>query len=185
MKKFLALALVFLAACQEAPPSARFDPIHVTGGTYRLDVAEIRFENNAPADNVASQFPVPPAEALKQWSNDHLVAAGSNGFAIFSINDVSVKETKLPKKKGVEGYFTDQQDARYDAHVAATIRIYTGGAMSVAEVSAEAAQSRSINEGATLLQREQFYYDLTRELTGRFGGAMEPQISRYFGNYLK
>jgi hypothetical protein len=189
MKKFLALAaFVFLAACQEAPPSTQFAPISIPGSQFRLNVAEIRVEDNTQvaANDVSSHFPVTPNAAVQQWVRDHFVAAGSTGYMVVMINDGSAKEVKLQKSDGLKALFRDEQDARYDTHIGATFRLYTGAsALSDAEVNIDVAHSRTINEKATLVEREQFYYDLTHDLMQQFNAQAEPRVRQYFAPFLR
>ncbi len=104
---------------------------------------------------------------------------------VVSIDDASVKETKLPKTEGIKGWFTDDQDARYDAIVAVTLRIYDANNSPVATASVTANRSRTIHEKATVDERNQFYYDLVRDLMYSFNGESETRIRQFFGNYLR
>ena len=60
----------------------------------RLNVGEIRIEDHAPPPtgpgDLAGESPVPPEQALRRMAQDRLVAAGSSGKAVFSIDQASI-----------------------------------------------------------------------------------------------
>lgn len=191
MKKILSLiALALLAACEQAPAGYTPEPIAFMDMPIRVNVAEIKVVENYRAPlrtpNVEQDFPVPPAVAVKQWATQRLQAAGSTGFLEVSIDDASVKETKLPKTKGVKGLFTDDQDARYDASLKVTFRLYDGvNTMSVASGDVNITRSRTINEKATIDDHLRLFHAMTKEMMATYDQQSEARLHQYFSAYLK
>lgn len=186
MKKLLAtLAMLTLAACSTVPADSGIQPIRFTAQPpIKVAVAEIRFENlTVPQANaVDAQMPTAPATALQQWVNDRLVASGASGLLVVSVQNAAVLETKLPKTEGVKGFFTDDQDAKYNGNIVAHIRYYSGAsAMAEAEASVNVSRGRSINEKATLAERERFYQQLVLDMMTAFNGEAELRIRQYLG----
>ncbi len=191
MKKLIALiALTLLAACEQAPAGYKPDPIAFIDMPIRVNVAQIRVVENyqAPlrAPNVEQDFPVPPAVAVKQWAAQRLQAVGNEGELEVAIDDASVKEVKLPKTKGVKGLFTDDQDARYDASIHVTFRLYDGvNTMSAASGDVLITRSRTINEKATIDDRLRTFHTMTKEMMTTFDQQSESRLRQYFSAYLK
>ncbi len=189
MKKILALvATVLLAtACTEAPASTALAPIRFTQPPMKVSVAQVRVENLTPAlpGAVDAQMPTPPAAAVTQWVNDRLVAAGSSGYMVVSMQNASMIETKLAKTDGIKGFFTDDQDAKYTGTLVVNFRLFNGiSTTPVAEANVNVARGRSINEDATLAQRELFYHQLVSDMMQAFNGEAETQLRRFMGTYM-
>lgn len=192
MKKFLALALtaIALVACQEPP--ATTSPSGISLGNkppLRLNVAAINVVENYRAPmklpNVDHTLPTPPIVALKQWAGQRFAAAGTQGALEITVEDASVVETPLAKKDGLTGFFTDDQEARYDAHIKITLRLYDGvNTISVAEANAEVARWRTINEKATVSQREAMFTSMLQEMMLQLDGESEARIRQYFGRFI-
>ena len=194
MKKIIPITLaLLLTACQQAPNAYVPEPFAFETNAIapiRLNVAEIKVVNGYTAPlrkpNVEHEFPVTPATAVRQWVNKRLKAIGSNNILEITIDNASVKEVPLPKTKGVEGLFTDDQDTRYDAKLVVTMRLYSGTrAMSDASADITITRSRSINEKATVFDRERLYHSMVREMMASFDGEANKQLRQYFSNYLK
>ena len=192
MKKFLVFALtaLTLVACQEPP--APSGPNGISFGNkppLRLNVAAINVvENYRPSmklPNVEHTLPTPPIVALKQWAGQRFVAAGAQGALEITVEDASVVETPLAKKDGLTGFFTDDQEARYDAHIKITLRLYDGvNTISVAEANAEVARWRTINEKATVTQREALFNGMLQEMMLHLDSESEARIRQYFGRFI-
>ncbi len=88
-------ATLFLSGCGGGGEEARaFKPLSYSYLTpLRLNVGEIRIEDHAPPpgpSDLAQGAPVPPEEALRRMAQDRLVAAGSSGTAVFSIDQAAI-----------------------------------------------------------------------------------------------
>ena len=138
---------------------------------------------------VEQDFPVAPAVAIKKWAHKNLQAnhaISANSVLEVSIADASVKETKLPKTKGIKGVFTDDQDARYDARIAVNFRLFNGtDAMSKANGEVIITRSRTINERATVYEREAIYHNMLRDMMIQFDSEAKSRLHQYFQPYLK
>ena len=192
MKKFFALALIALAlaSCQDAPAPSSAAALNFGGkAPLRLNVAQISitqaYQPPMAAPHVDHTMPTPPIMAIKQWAGQRFAAAGSQGNLEITIEDASVKETPLPKKDGLTGFFTDDQEARYDAHIAITIRLYDGvNTISVAEAKAEVTRMRTINEKATVAQREAMFNGIVQDMMLQLDSETEARIRQYFGRFI-
>ena len=192
MKKILViLGVLLLAGCEQAPPAFVPDPIDFSGKpTIRVDVAEVRFVESYKAPlrepNVEHLFPTPPAVAVKQWLKQRVFAVGTSGVLEITVNDASVKEVKLPKTQGIQGLFTDDQDTRYDANLSVSLRLFNGtDSMSVASGDVIISRSRSINEKATVNDRERLFDAMTKEMMMTFDQQATERLRQYFASYLK
>lgn len=192
MKKFLVLALTALAltSCQDAPSAS--SPAGISFGNrapLRLNVAQVNvaqsYQPPMKLPNVDHTLPTPPIMAIKQWAGQRFVAAGTQGNLEITIEDASVIETPLAKKDGLTGFFTDDQEARYDAHIKITIRLYDGvNTISVAEATAETSRWRTINEKATVAQREAMFNSMLQEMITQLDAETEARIRQYFGRFI-
>lgn len=190
MRALAALALFFLAACQEAPLSYTLSPVSFRNEpAIRLNVARINvieeYRSPSAAPNVEHQMSMSPAQGVKIWANERLQAVGSTGQLDVIITDASLKEIDLPVKKGVRGFFTDDQSERYDASLKVTLRVYDGAStMSRADGDVYVTRSRTINEKASLADREKLWHDMTTDMLKSFDREAEGRIRQYFNNYL-
>ena len=114
-----------------------------------------------------------------------LKATGTSGVLEVIINDAAVKEVKLPTAKGVKSLFTDDQDARYDARINVTYRLYTGAqAISDASGDVTVTRSHSINEKATVYQRQALYQKMTNDMMADFDRESNARLHQYFARFL-
>ena len=179
-----------LAACSSEPPPPRFPDIRFNRETpIRLDVARIdlvsRFQPSFAAPEVEHEFAVPPQRALENLCKDRFeaISPGSGRVARFTIDDASVDEIDLPLKEGIKGAFTTQQAQRYDGHVAVRIEIVDEQGTPVRTASAQASRSRSVDEDITPNQRDQVWYDMSRDLAQSLDQELERQIDASFYPY--
>lgn len=193
MRHALLLALLLTTACVDAPAPWHPEPLHFADAAHpplRVQAATIRVveaPRRATANHVEERFPTPPARALRQWASERLAAQpGGHGTLEVSIDDASVIEVPLAKTQGVKGLFTDDQDARYDAKLHVTFRYYSGAsALADATGDVEIQLSRSIHERATVVEREQLFDAMTRDLLQRFDQEANTRLHQYFSNWLQ
>ena len=195
MKKIIPLiALCFaLTACEEAPQPFKPGPLAFEQSTIAplsVNVATIKITDNYTPPlrrpNVDQDFPIAPDSAIRRWVGARLKATGTSGVLEVVINDAAVKEVPLPTTKGVKGLFTDDQDARYDAHIAVTFRLFTGAqAMSDATSDVEVSRSHSINEKATIYQRQALFQQMINEMMNDFDQESNMRLHQYFARFLK
>lgn len=192
MKKILALALgaLLFSACQDAPSSTSSAPINFNGrAPLRLNVTQINvvetYRSPMTLPNVEHMAVTPPAMAIKQWVGQRLVAAGSQGTLEITIDDASIKQTELPLKSGVEGFFTDQQSERYDARVHVTMQLYDGvNTISAAQGDVDVSRMQTVGEKTTVAQREQALSAMVQDIMTRFDSAAETRLRQYFARFI-
>jgi len=166
-------ALVFtLGACETVAPQRPVYPpiVFQDQPRIRLDVGEIKVESRyrAPGSppNVDHLFPVSLLEAAQRWPNDRLAAAaaGSGNRAEFVILDASVVAVPLKTTSGLTALITKDHNERYDARITVEMRILDGFGGVAASARAEAVRSRSVREDITLRERDQVWYEMTRDI---------------------
>jgi hypothetical protein len=186
----LVLLALALAGCETPATAPSFADIRFTQEPkLRIDAASIEvkeeFQPSFKAPNVEHLFPVPPERAMENWVQDRLVAAGSTRRVRVRILDASVRETALPKTPGVKGAFTTDQAERYDASVAMAIELLGANGFVERTARAQAQRSQSVQEGLTPNQRDQAWYDLTREVVGELDRELERQLRAVFTFYVQ
>jgi hypothetical protein len=181
------LAGVMLSACQghyQPPPPmelgfTRYQPIYLNVGVIE-NVDEYKSPMTLP--NVEHTLPYSPTEAMHIWVQDRLRAVGVNKTLQVIIKDASVVETDLPKPGGVQGFFTDSQDKRYDAKLEVELRIYGDDALSEANIHVSASRTTTIGEHASVAEREAVFRKLIFTLMDAMNAELEKNIYQYFGN---
>ncbi len=124
-----------------------------------------------------------PATALCRATENR---SGGKGNPRVTIENASVVEQKLSRTPGFKGLFTNDQSERFDATLAVTFRLYREGtALSVAEGSVNVRRSRTVAENASVAEREQIFYDMTKQLMQAFNTEAEARLRQYFSPYLR
>ena len=186
----IALMVLLLAACAETPKEQSFAEItfqHLP--PIKLDVGEIKYVSEFKASlappHVEHELPVKIDQSVQRWTRDRLTSTGNPGaYAVVTLKDASVIAKKLEKKTGLSGFFTNDQSDQYDFHVSAEIKIVTvNGSKGFA--AAEAFQSKTVSEDATLNERDQMFFVKTETLMREFNTQMEQNIYTFLGPYLK
>lgn len=189
---WLAVLAVLALGVQGCTPPKEYDvspPSFAGQAPIALDVAEIRItdqfspQGQGHAENL---FPTPPAEVVRLWVNQRLRAAGQSGILEVIINDASVIETKLKRKGGIEGDFTDEPSERYNAALSVSLRIY-GGSRAMSEANAETRVSRmkEATEKMSVFARREMFAQMSRDLGRQLDQSLTTQINQYFSNFLK
>jgi len=176
-----ALAILMLSACSTASPPPAKSTLQFEGPPIRLDVARIEVvtEYTSPLKppNVEHMMPVPPAMAAQRWAETRFQAVGSARVAKLLIQEGSVVEVPLKKSEGVRGFFTTDQEARFDGKLAVTLTILDDRAFGLGTAAAEATRSRTLAEKATLNDRDKLYYALADDLMRDIDSVMQKQIT--------
>ncbi len=183
-------ALLVLGACAVAAPEPDFDDIRFTAGpAIRLDVARIeiveRYRPTLAKPNVEHRFPVTPSAALRNWVNDRLLAVGGTGTATVFIEDASVLETELKRKRGLSGLFKDEQAERYDGRMKVVLKIVAGDGNSLATVEAVTTRMETVPESITLNERQVFFHRFTLELAADLDRTITVEIHRHMADFIK
>lgn len=180
-----------LAACATAPAPARFAEITFAHEPpFVLDVARVEFVEQfvAPLEppHVESEFPIPPADGARRWAQDRLRTAGLNRTARAILLDASAVERGLATQGGVTGFFTSDQEKRYDVTVAMRIEIVADDGRYVeAHVQASANGSATVAEDATLEERDRTLYRLTEQVMRALDGELDAGIRKHLAAYIR
>jgi hypothetical protein len=179
-----------LAGCETPATKPSFPDIRFTDQPLlRLDVASVDiqddFHPSFRSPNVEHLFPVSPEHAMENWARDRLQATGTTRRARVRIIDASVKETELPRTKGLSGAFTTDQAERYDATAEMSIDLLNDRGFVDRTVSAKVARSQSVVEGITPNQRDEVWYAMTKALMADLDQELERQMRANFTFYLQ
>jgi hypothetical protein len=191
MRWIIVSLTVLLTACGDVPAPRHFEDIRFTQAPQiAMDVAEIRIIESqtvpTQAPHVAHRFPTPPVQALKNWAGDRLRAVGSEGIFEFVIQDASVTETALRTDDSLSGLFKEEQSERYDARIRVVLRLYSG-ARGIAQTQGDVTvtRMRTISEEATVVEREQLFDTMLRDIMEVFNREAEDRLQQYFSPYLR
>lgn len=183
------IAAAALAGCSTPPPHPQYPDIHFTGQPpigLAVNTVSMRedYTPSSSAPHVETQFPVTPMHALENWAHDRLSATGGPNRAVVDITDASVTETSLPRTHGMQGWFTTDQSERYDMSVQATINIIDSSGLVVRTATAHASRSQTVAENISPDQREQTWYDMTKDIMAQFDRQMENEIRTHFTGFV-
>lgn len=187
----LAAAVVPLAACTtDAPPPRAFPELRFTQqaplvfGTQGPEVVS-RFTPPLADPHVEHLMPLPPEKAIRTWAADRLQATGvGNNVLRLIINNASVTETPLGTKGGVSGFFTDQQELRYDARADVVVQVVSPDGRVLAEAVSNVWRSRTLNQKASLAERERLWFRLVESLMQDLDSQLSTGLRQYFRDYL-
>ena len=182
-------AAAALAGCAAPPPHPQYPEIHFTNEQpIALGVGTVSLrEDYSPTDqppHVEERFPVTPMHTLENWAHDRLQASGGPDRAVVDIADASVVETALPKQASVSSWFTTEQSERYDMTVQVTINIVDPTGLVVRTATVRAARSQSVAENISPDQRDQTWYDITKDIMAAFDRQMESEIRNHFTGFV-
>lgn len=191
LKKLALLAVVVLPAACAAPPPVRLPDMTFTDRPrFLLDVAEIKvvdqYQPTFRLPNVEHQAPVPPAKAIERWARDRLVPVGNTGTATVTIKDARILESSLRVTPGVQGVFTKDQAARYEAFVDVAIEIKpTNINMPEGSASARAERSRTVPEGISPNELDRVLYELVEGVMRDLDVQLDANVQRFLAPYVK
>lgn len=183
------LAILALNGCSSTPPAPRYPELtYGHYGVIGLDVASIEFVSlyvpPLKQPHVEHLSPANPIAAMERWSNDRLRAVGRDGFARVVVSNASIIETPLQVKGGVRGWFTTDQEARYDAVIEVEIQIRDAGGVQRAFTRAKAERSRTVREGASVTDREGALFQLVEATTTEINSELDRGIRQYLQRYV-
>ncbi|MSP68314.1 MAG: hypothetical protein EXQ96_09560 [Alphaproteobacteria bacterium] len=185
----LVLALLVLAACATQGPTVYPEISFADKGPITVAVARIEIEDAyvSPqvSPNVEHLFPVVPAAAMRKWAKDRLRAGGGEGSARFVIVDAKVAETKLKRDEGLRGAVTIQSSERYDGRIEGRLEIYDATGARVGFADTVAVRTRTVAENASLAERDQAFYEMTRNMMIDFDASLEKTLRDNLGRHLR
>lgn len=187
---FVLLAAVPLAGCGSAPPPETFAELSWTHyPPVKLNVARIEvvkeYQPSAQAPHVDTLTPRTLADSADRWARDRLQAVGNEGFARFVITDASVVEAPLQVQKGLSYAFTNQQSRRYDAHVAVRLEVHNARGFTDGQVTAEAANSRSIAQDVSQREIGEAQYLVVQGAMLDLNAELERNIHQFLARFLQ
>ncbi len=178
-----------LASCGSPPPHPQYpdirfsneQPIALAVGTVTL---REDYTSSSEPPHVEQQFPVTPMHTLENWAHDRLSASGGPDRAVVDVTDASVIEVALPRTSGMRGWFTTDQSERYDTTIQVTINIVDPTGLVVRTATVRAARSQSVAENISPDQRDQTWYDMTKDIMAAFDRQMESEIRNHFTGFV-
>ena len=190
LKKLALLAVIVLPACTAPSPVRLPDMTFTDRPRFLLDVAEVqvvdRYQPTFRLPNIEHQVPVAPARAVERWARDRLVPVGTSGAVVVTIKDARVIENSLRVTPGVQGVFTKDQAARYDAFVDVSIEIKpTNINMPEGSASARAERSRSVPEGISPNELDRVLYELVEGVMRDLDIQLDANVQRFLAPYIK
>ena len=105
--------------------------------------------------------------------------------SLLVINDASIVMTALKVNEDLKDRFTTEQVARYDARAEMLIEVLDARNLVRAHAGGVATRSRTVPEGLNMRERDQVLFELTEALIADLDRALEPNIERYLGGYLR
>ncbi|MSP47693.1 MAG: hypothetical protein EXQ95_00030 [Alphaproteobacteria bacterium] len=191
LKRLPFLAVVVLSACVAPPPARLPDMTFTDRPRFLLDVAEVQvidqYQPPFRLPNVEHQVPVSPAKATERWARDRLVAVGGSGRAIVTIKDGRVLESSLRVTPGVQGVFTQDQAARYEAIVEVTVEIRPGAGVLTADAiaSARAERTRTVSEGISPNELDRVHFELVEGVMRDLDLQLDANLRRFLVAYIR
>lgn len=178
-------AAIGLSACAGAPSTPQYPDIRFTGKDP-LIVKALRVDVNSDyqppfiAPNVEHLMPISPERMARQWALDRLQPLRSgDAIARFTILDARVIETKLKTATGLKGAFTDEPAERYDAYLRVRVSLDNPTTRYHGEVETSVQHSMTVQEGASMNQREAVWYELVKKLGASFDASMDANLHQY------
>ncbi len=183
----IALASLLSACGQTAPPPALPEIRFVHRPKLRLRVARVAivesFQPTGEEPYVEHLMPRPPLPVARAWGEDRLRAAGQAGEARLLITEASVKRDTLRKTGGIKGLFTNDQDERFTARLAARLEVESpSGAKGFAR--AEASRSRTVAEEISLDEKDRQLFAMIEALGADFDQQMEAAVATHLKDWL-
>lgn len=158
--------------------------------TIRLAVAEINFVGPSgqpniqpPAQNIEFALPISPVDTMRRWTQQRLAAVGSSGKATMTITENRFTETPLATTGGIQGLFTNQQQARYDGTLACRLDL-SDNANGAGYVKARAVASRTVAQGYSVDKRQQALYDMIAEMVRGLDQRLDQEIHKNLAQFI-
>ena len=190
LKTLALLAVVMLPACAAPPPVRLPDMTFTDRPRFLLDVAEIQvvdqYQPTFRLPNIEHQVPVSPAKAAERWARDRLIPVGASGVAVVTIKDARVIENSLRVTPGVQGVFTKDQAARYDAFIEMSVEIKPTNIMAPdGAASGRAERSRTVAEGITPNELDRVLYELVEGMMRDVDLQLDVNIQRFLAAFIR
>ena len=188
----LAVAVVIagLAACETLDPTPRYPEItfsHLT--PINLAVSDVDYVQDylspQKPPNVEHLFPVRLTVVARRWAAERLLPVGIQDVAYVTLLNAVVIETPLATTGGIQGAFTTEQAARYDATVEMWVEIINSLGETVGTAIAVATRSQTVPEGITLIERDQIWFELTEQVMRELDVELTATIKQYLARWVR
>jgi hypothetical protein len=173
-------AMAILGACAtgEPPPQPPPPPDFAFLTRLRLDVAEVlvddRLPPSPPADRGA-RAAVSPADYLRAIARDRLLADGTSGRAVATLQRAEVIETRVPTRGAL---FTTEIDTRYEGRMAMRVELIGADGTPSGFAEADVRRSREVLENADQAARAAVVQAIARDLADAMNVELEFQLRR-------
>lgn len=172
--------MLLVGACTtDGPPPSPPPPPDFTFLTrLRLDVAEILTDDRLPppAPNDRSNLAaVTPAAYLRAIVRDRLLADGTSGRAIATLQRAEVDEVRLPTQGSL---FTTEIDTRYDGRMALRIDLVGADGSPGGFAEADVRRGREVLENVGAAGRAAVVQAIARDLADAMNVELEFQLRR-------
>ena len=187
---YVLCAALALGACETTVPSNEYPELsysHLPPLKFQVAEIEVRDDyipSTAPP-HVEVLFPVRPSKAAVNWARDRLVATGTTRRLRYVVKEASVVETPLDVKGGLQGAVTTDQSERYDARLVLEVLLVDDSGRVEGSASARAVRSVTVPEDASLLEREQIWYELTEKIMQDMNDQLETTLKQVFFRYME
>ena len=170
-RSMLLLPLIAVACSDDDVPRSFSAPNYSYLTPIRLNVANVEVDDRSAAPgsgSVEGISPLRPSDALKQMANDRLVAAGSAGRAVFSIDQASLRRVG----GGIEGLMAVHLD------------VFAGpGGERAGFAEARVARQRTSTD--TSEDSRAVLYDFTTQMMNDMNVEFEFQVKRALRDWLQ
>ena len=155
------------AAPEFAPPDYSYLP------KLRLSIGTLAVEDHATQpsgpDDLAQTAPVPPDQALQRLARDRLIAAGTSGSGVFTIDQASI---------------TGSGGGALDGRLAVHLDILTAGGGHAGYAEAHVSRQFIPGTGTSDRGTRAQLYDLTRQMMQDMNVELEYQVRRSLRDWL-
>lgn len=179
--------LAVLAACasgSSAPSPPAAPPDFSFLNRLRLDVAEVLVEDRLPPpgpNDAGARARPPVAEYLRAVARDRLLAEGSSGRAVASLQDAAITEVRLPTRGSL---FTTEVDTRYDGRMKLRVDVIGADGTPAGFTEAQVTRSQTVLENVDAVGRARIVQELAKQLADAMNVELEFQARRSLGQAL-
>lgn len=188
MKKLLTLLVpvLVLVACSSDP--ARLKVNSGADEKINIDVKNVIILDRSglqPADSPyrTNNFHPTIAEAIKEWAEEHFQAVGTEGDAVFIIKDAKLTAQGLSMQKGMNSWFTRQQERKYNARAEVEMEIKKG-VNSFALASAQATRFETLPEDPSEAEKSNAYVTVLNGLMRDLKQNMDASVKDHLNLYI-